>query len=675
MMGPPLPPPGGGRGRFEYKKVTPPKSFKDLSRYLNELVGGFFFRLFYIFRLVWETGPWILFVMLFMSVFNGVMPVIGALISKNILNMFQNVMTDKTIDFNTILIMFVFLFLYRIINNVMSRLNNIFTSISGERVVDYIKRKIMNKAKTVDLSSFDRPEFYEKLENANREAGSRPIAIMSSTFGIVSTLISMISFIVILASISPLATLVIIAISVPSAIINFVYRKKTFTYMRRRSKERRQMGYFSGLLVDKDLAKELKLFDLSDGFIDRYKKVFKEYFSGIKKLIINEGLWHAGLSVISSTVNFLFYVFIGYKVYLGNIMIGDYSLYTNALQQVANGVSSLISITSSIYEGTLFIDNMIEFMNEKQTIVPRLMPPVVLSHGMSHTVEFKNVSFRYPGTQRDVLKNISTVFRPGESVVLVGLNGSGKTTLIKLLTRLYDPTEGEILLDGRNIKDYDLKSLYKTFGIIFQDFGKYAVTASENITFGDVRHEFDLQAVKEAARQSNADDFIEKLNSGYETPLMRIFEADGAELSGGQWQKLAIARAFYSNSDILILDEPTASLDPLAEQEIFNQFDNLRKGKTTLFVSHRLSSATTASKILVLQNGVLIEEGRHSELMAKNGVYNLLFTTQAKRYIDADNNNPQAESADLPQEKAFEKTAGENEEVNNFSNIHKPEQE
>ena len=254
-----------------------------------------------------------------------------------------------------------------------------------------------------------------------------------------------------------------------------------------------------------------------------------------------------------------------------------------------------------------------------------------------------NVSFKYPGADKHVLKDINFKINPGETVVLVGLNGAGKTTLIKLLTRLYDPTEGVILLDGKDIRTYNVKDLYSLFGIIFQDFGRYAFTVKENISFGNINAELDFERMKEAARQSGADVFIEKYPSGYETPLTRYFEDNGAELSIGQWQKLAIARAFYSNADILILDEPTASLDPMAEQEIFNQFDELRNGKTSIFVSHRLSSATTASKIIVLENGQVIEIGSHEELMKKQEKYYTLFSTQAKRYIETNemmNNHP-----------------------------------
>ena len=292
-------------------------------------------------------------------------------------------------------------------------------------------------------------------------------------------------------------------------------------------------------------------------------------------------------------------------------------------------------MSSTIYEGTLFIDNLIAFMKEEQTVVPTVEPPASVNRSAGHRIEFRNVSFRYPGTNRDVIKNVNLVIEPGETVVLVGLNGAGKTTLIKLLTRLYDPTEGIILLDGRDIREYDTSELYAMFGIIFQDFGKYAVTVEENIRFGDIHKNAGMDEVRAAAIQSSADDYIQSLPNGYETPLMRIFEKNGTELSGGQWQKLAIARAFYADSDVIILDEPTASLDPLAEQEIFNQFDRLRASKTTIFVSHRLSSATIADKIVVLEYGRVVECGSHADLMELNGKYHELFSVQADRYRTA----------------------------------------
>ena len=259
-----------------------------------------------------------------------------------------------------------------------------------------------------------------------------------------------------------------------------------------------------------------------------------------------------------------------------------------------------------------------------------------LSHGFGDRAIFEDVSFRYPGAEKDVISHFSTTFHPGETVVLVGINGAGKTTLIKLMTRLYDPTEGRILLDGVDIREYDVKALYDLFGIVFQDFSKWAVTAEENITFGDIEAAYSKDKVEEAAHQSAAAPFIEELPKGYDTPLMRYFEESGIELSIGQWQKLSVARAFYKNADILILDEPTASLDALAEQAIYDQFAHLSQNKITVLVSHRLSSATTADKILVLNHGELVEEGTHRELMEKQGVYHELFSTQAKHYLESE---------------------------------------
>ncbi|MBQ5800645.1 MAG: ABC transporter ATP-binding protein, partial [Clostridia bacterium] len=498
----------------------------------------------------------------------------------------------------------------------------------------HVKCKIMEKAKALDLSAFDLPSFYEKLENANREAGMRPISILSATFRVISSLISTVSFIVILAGLHPLAPVIIVVMSLPGALVNYRFRNKNFNYVRWHSKERRQMYYFSSVVSDKDKAKEVRIMGLSDTLIGKYKEAFAKYFKGLRKIIVKEQVVQTAVGLFSLVANCLIFMYVAYRVIYHDGLIGDYSLYTGALSSILSYVGTVIASTATIYEGTLFIDNMIVFMEEDIKVIPSIQPPLVPKKNAKHTIEFRNVSFRYPGTDKDVIKNVSLTISSGDTVLLVGLNGAGKTTLIKLLTRLYDVTEGEILLDGINIRSYDLKELYSLYGIIFQDYVKYAVSVKENIAFGDVSQGIDEEKVIAAAKKSDADGFICKLPDGYETPLMRIFEQNGIELSIGQWQKLSIARAFYKDCDIMILDEPTASLDPLAEQEIFNQFSELSDGKLTLLVSHRLSSATRATKILVMENGELIEEGTHDALMKKNGRYALLFRTQAKHYVD-----------------------------------------
>ncbi len=632
--------------KFKYKKTKPPKSFFDIPRFLKEIFKLFLSRLFYIISLVWETGPWILLLLSLISLLQGVLPIIGAIISKDILNELQTIVTSRAMSDITglsfvanffdshLFFLLIFMFVYRLFSSIIGNINMLVTRISGELISNNIKKKIMNKAKTIDISSFDLPEFYEQLENANREASMRPLSVLTSSFSFITILITLFSYIIILSGEIPMAAVVVTLISIPSAIINFIYRKKHFSYMRRNSKERRQMNYYSGLLVNKNDVKEIRLFNLSDTFIDRYDSVFKKYFYGIKNLIIKENIWHFVVVLISTTVNCFFFIKIALNVFNGIWKIGDYSLYTGAIASIAANIAAIISSSASIYEGTLFIDNLTSFMKETPTIVPSVDPPRKPIKNIPHSIEFINVSFAYPGSENFVLKDINLKINPGETVVLVGLNGAGKTTLIKLLTRLYDPTEGEILLDGINLKEYSPADLYSIFGIIFQDFGRYSFTVSENIAFGNVEAPMDDEKIRLAAKKSGAEEYISKLTKQYETPLTKLFEEDGIELSTGQWQKLAVARAFYSESDILILDEPTASLDPMAEQDIFNQFDQLRKDKTTVFVSHRLSSATVASKIVVLDNGYIIEQGTHRELMKNHGKYCELFMTQAKRYID-----------------------------------------
>lgn len=638
MYGPPLRPPAN-------QGVQKPKGIKDMPRYLGQVLKGFFSRYAYVFKLVWETSPFLLFVMSFAAIFNGLFPVFGAYVTAQLLdsisvayNVSQALDVGVTAEaaLDAIVFWVVLEFVYLLLKNIINTVYNAIVSISGEKVSNHIKVKIITKAKDIDLAQFDLPEFYEKFENASREASFRPVQILSTTFSMISSIISMISFIAALFVLSPLAPLIIVIFALPAAIVKFIYGRKNFLYMRRRSKERRHMEYFSLLMTNKDLVKEVRIFNLSDTFIGKFKSTFAIYYRGLKKLVLQENFWHILIAIVTGLVNSALFLYVGYQVWQGELRLGDYSFYSGSLTSIISCVSTIVASSATIYQGTLFIDNMMEFNKLEAKIVPIQDPPLPVERHIAHTIEFKDVCFSYPGSDKQVINNVSFVLHPGTTTVLVGLNGAGKTTLIKLLTRLYDPISGVILLDGEDIRKYDTSQLYQMYGTIFQDFGKYAVTAEENIYYGDIYSELDEERMRSSAADSGAADFIERMTKQYKTPLMKFFEEDGIELSIGQWQKLSVARAFYSDSDIMILDEPTASLDALAEQQIFQQFEKLTEGKTSIFVSHRLSSATTADNIIVLEYGRVVEEGNHKELMSLGGKYHELFSTQAKRYLEND---------------------------------------
>lgn len=635
-------PPGG---REAPGRVTPtrPDRMRDIIPYVGKIIGKFCQRLLYILKLVLETSPWILLALSLLSVLEGLIPVAQAYIGAKILNIlaeaFQGGMNTYDVYISRIKGLLLAQFACIIGRNIVSSVNNIVNRVAGEMVVNHVNVRIMEKANELDMESFDKPQFYEKLENASRESGNQPIRIMRSFFSIASSLIGMLTFITMIWAVNPLAPFLIIGVSVPSALVAIFFRKKNFLYLHRHSKSRRQMSYYKDwMIVNKDAAKEMRMFRLGEFMIQRYKEIFHHYFKNMKDLFYKEGAGNLVMSILNAGVNCYLFFYIAVKVAKGLLQVGDYSLYSGALNSISNGINSIITNIAVIYDATMFIDNMMVFMEEKSHIVQ--LPaqsrekPEIKRH-IGHTIEFQHVYFRYPNQEKYVLEDVNVTLEAGESVVLVGLNGAGKTTFIKLLTRLYDPTEGVILLDGVDLREYVPDELYGIYGVIFQDFIKYAVSVEENIAFGDISAPLDKKKIHEAAVFGNADDFIDRLPKQYHTPLTRMFEEDGVDLSIGQWQKLSIARAFYADSDILILDEPTAALDAIAEQEIYNKFDELRENKTTVFVSHRLSSATTADKIIVLEYGKVIEQGNHQQLMERKGAYYQLFSMQAERYLSS----------------------------------------
>ncbi|SHF73463.1 ATP-binding cassette, subfamily B [Caldanaerobius fijiensis DSM 17918] len=597
----------------------------------------FLYRFFYTFKLIWDTSPAIYLLKVLTTLFNGLQPVVAVYLTKLIVDAI--VAGIRAGDFQPYYRRIIFYVVLQIgilfIKFVITNISQLIDTVFGDILASHIRIQIMNKAKDVDYIYFDMPEFYNSMENANREAGYRPMSIMSNAFGFLSTLITFLGFAAVISRYSVLVMLLVIILSIPASIVDNRFRKKIFSIMSSKSKERRKLDYIANLLTLKDYAKEVRLFDLGGYFIGRYLSVFKEYIKDYSRVIT----WQSIYSTIALAVSFLSVgvasLMIGADALRGKISIGDFTMYFGALTDMRASLNSILFVSGFLYEGMLFMGNLISFLKgapqtSQQNSKVQYAP---LKKGQ-HTIEFVDVSFKYPGSDRYALKNINLKIDPGQTVALVGLNGAGKTTLIKLMIGLYDPTEGRILIDGKDIKEYNRKELQSIFGVVFQDFCHYAFTLGENIGFGKIENVEDEDMIREAAKKCGVDEFAEKLPKGYKTHLTRNFELDGVDLSIGQWQKVSIARAFFRQADVLILDEPTASLDPQAEYEVYQQFEQLKGDKTTVFVSHRLSSTTLATKIIFLDNGKIKEIGNHQQLMEKNGEYAKLFKMQAERYQD-----------------------------------------
>ena len=409
--------------------------------------------------------------------------------------------------------------------------------------------------------------------------------------------------------------------------------------MRNQSPERRLMNYFTQLMTTDTYTKEIKLFNLSDFFIERFQILAKKLYLQDQKLSLRRYLTNFGWSNLTSVVNTGIYIYVALQAIAGKITLGGLTLYTQTATQVGQNFQSLLGSVSSTYENALYVNMLFEFLNYQSKILTPADPqPFEKSEeGRGQAIEFRNVSFTYPGKNPDTeatLKEVSFTIQAGEAIALVGHNGAGKTTLVKLLTRLYEPDEGEILIGGKNIENYSLHELRHNIGVIFQDYVNYYLTARENIGVGRIEEVENEDLVISAARKSGAHSVIEKLPKSYETTLGRWFKniEESTQLSGGEWQKIALARAFIRDASILVLDEPTSALDARAEYEIFNHFRTLTTHKTAVFISHRFSTVRLADRIFVLEHGRLIEHGSHTELMALGERYAELFNLQAQAY-------------------------------------------
>jgi ATP-binding cassette subfamily B protein len=488
---------------------------------------------------------------------------------------------------------------------------------------------ILEKALTLELAHFEDAEYYDKLVRARREASSRPLSLVTKTFDLIRNVISLIAIGAFLFQFSPYAVLLLSIAGVPAFIAEAKFSGEAFRVNKRRSAERRMQIYLEMVLTREDGVKEVKLLQLGKIFLQRYIDIFLAIYKEDRSLVLRRGIWGYGLGIIASGAFYFAYGWVGFAAIAGAITIGQMTMYIAQFRLGQSAVTSSLTSVNGMYEDNLYLSNLTEYLEHE---VPEQSGSLHAGPMPEEGIRFDNVSFFYPGSDVPALDNVSLHITPGESLAIVGENGSGKTTLIKLLTRLYTPTHGKISLEGLPLEEWDIDTLRRKIGVIFQDFARYQLIVGENIGIGDADNLDSENEIEIAAKKGMADEFVRDLPSGYKTQLGTWFK-DGKELSGGQWQKVALSRAFMrSKADILILDEPTAAIDAKAEADIFEHFAELTANRISIIISHRFSTVRRADHIIVLEKSRIMEQGSHEELLALEGQYATLFKLQAQGY-------------------------------------------
>ena len=517
-----------------------------------------------------------------------------------------------------------------LLNNVLNRGMDYTDQMLSDRYTNYVSVKVMEQAAQLDLTTYEDPEFYDRLERARVQATDR-LAMIQQMGRLFQQVIMTLIWSGVLVSRSPLMIIPLVIGVLPSFVgethFAFLGYDKNF----RQTPRKRVMDYLRQVGGSKEAAKELKLFNLSEYLTNRFRGLAQGIYEENVALANKRLVWGGLLSLISTVGYYGAYVYAIYRAIHGEYpSLAAFVLVTQAIQQASSNFQQAFSTASGIADQALFLTDLIEFFNVQPTVTnkPNALPaPRPIRRGF----EFRNVSFAYPGTERMVLKNFNFTIEPGERIALIGENGQGKTTVVKLITRLYDPTEGEILLDGVDLREYSIEDIHREMGVIFQDFMRYEMTVKENIGVGRVDVPHSEQEIETAAQKSLAAEVVKKLSGGYDQMLGRRF-VSGVDLSGGEWQRIALARAYLRDAQLLILDEPTAALDAKSEMEVFERFAELTTGKMALLISHRFSTVRMADRIVVLAGGKLVEAGTHQQLMALAGQYAEMFEMQAASY-------------------------------------------
>jgi len=580
-------------------------------------------------RFVWESGRSVVILGLVARVIASLLPPALFWVSKLIIDTIFRIVTTHQPIGHKLWWLVAAEFALAISTGLVGRLIDYSDALLAGKYTNHISVRVMEHAASLDVMAYEDPVFYDRLERARVQATDR-LYMIQAIGRLIQQVITTITLSISIMVFSPWLLLLLIVGVIPAFVgethFAFVGYAKNF----RQTPIRRQLDYLRILGGSKEAAKELKLFGLQSFLTNRFKKlsdqVYEEDIALARRKVIAGSL----LSMIGTAGYYTAYVYAVWRTVTGVFSFGTLTLLANAIREASSNLQQTFSSLSTIADQALFMTDLIAFFEMRPTIrsKPNALPaPRPIKIGF----EFRNVSFRYPGSSRLILNKLNFTLRPGERVALIGENGEGKTTIVKLLTRLYDPVEGQVLLDGTDLREYDLEDLYREIGVIFQDFMRYEMTARENIAVGKIEHINELDLLKRSAQKSMADDVVRKLGSGYEQMLGRRFDG-GVDLSGGEWQKVALARAYLRDAQLLILDEPTSALDARSEYEVFQRFAELTTGKMAIFISHRFSTVRMADRIVVLENGRIAEEGDHEELTHLGGRYAEMFELQAASY-------------------------------------------
>jgi ATP-binding cassette, subfamily B, bacterial len=582
------------------------------------------------FVLVWRTNRWLTVSNILLRILKSALPVIilyvGKLIIDEVLLLSQsNGMASRTVLWELVAAEFGL----AIFSDVLNRLISFVDAMLGAQFSNHTSITIMEHAATLDLDQFEDSTFYDKLERARQQTVGRTM-LLSQVLTQVQDIITMFFLAAGLMTFNPWLILLLIVAIVPAFLGESYFNDRSYALTRGQTPERRELDYVRYLGASDETAKEVKIFNLSGFLVDRFRTLSDKFYLDSKKLTIKRSFWGAVFAIIGSAGYYAAYVLMIFRTAQGVLSIGDLTFLAGSFRQLRNLLEGILNRFTTVSQGAIYLRDFFDFFE----IVPRIRlssNPLPFPNPIKEGFRFEDVGFRYTHSERWANRHLNFTLRANEKLALVGENGAGKTTLVKLLARLYDPVEGRILLDGVDLKEYDLAQLRLNMGIIFQDYLRYQMSFAQNIAVGNIAEESNRPLIKNAAEKSLADLLAQRLPQQYDQALGRRFN-NGVELSGGEWQKIALARAYMKDAQVLILDEPTSALDARAEFEVFQRFAELTKGKSAVLISHRFSTVRMADRILVLDKGMLIESGTHEELLEKGGRYAELFLLQAQGY-------------------------------------------